>query len=133
MKKYIIYFDGASRGNPGHAGIGVVIYNNNKIEKKISEYIGQTTNNIAEYMGLIKGLYYAYENNAEHVIIYSDSELVVNQIKGKYKVRNKSLHPLYNQAIKYIHTIKYFEINHVKRHDNKIADELANKSLNNRS
>ena len=99
MKKLVIYTDGASRGNPGHAGIGIVMKDENeKIVKEISDYIGETTNNIAEYTALVIALKTALEIYSEDVEVISDSELMVKQINGEYKVKNQGIKPLFEEA-----------------------------------
>lgn len=119
-----IYCDGASRGNPGDAGIGcVIIFDNKKIE--ISEYIGKTTNNVAEYIALIKGLEEALKQKANEIEIFSDSELLVLQMNGIYMVRNKNLIPLYEKAKELLSNFKKYQIFHICREDNFIADKLA--------
>lgn len=119
-----IYCDGASRGNPGDAGIGcLIILDNKKIE--ISEYIGKTTNNVAEYTALIRGLEEALKERAEEIEIISDSELLVRQINGIYKVKNKKLIPLYERAKELLNKFKKYQIFHVYRENNFIADSLA--------
>lgn len=130
MKKRIAYTDGASRGNPGIAGIGVLITDDegNTI-KEISEHIGDTTNNIAEYTALITALREVFEMCAEVVEVYSDSELMVRQINGVYRVKNEGLKPLYGEAKSLIGKFKSFKIEHIKREFNKVADELANKGI----
>ncbi|MCS7203299.1 MAG: ribonuclease HI family protein [Thermodesulfovibrio sp.] len=122
-----LYCDGASRGNPGDAGIGcVIILNNKKIE--ISEYIGKTTNNVAEYKALIRGLEEIIKQNAEEVEIFLDSELLVMQIKGSYKVRSKKLIPLYKQVKELLSKFKKYQIFHIYRDENYYADRLAKKA-----
>jgi ribonuclease HI len=119
-----LYCDGASRGNPGDAGIGcVIILDNKKIE--ISEYIGKTTNNVAEYTALIRGLEQALKQNVKEIDIFSDSELLVRQINGAYKVRNKNLIPLYNKVIELLNKFKKYRILHIYREKNELADKLA--------
>jgi len=127
MEKLVIYTDGGSRGNPGDAGIGVVIYDENgNIIKEISRYIGTQTNNVAEYYALVRGLEEAVSLGAKGVSVYMDSELVVKQIKGEYKVKNEGLRPLYGIAQAYFNSFEAYSINHVKREKNKEADKLAN-------
>lgn len=127
MGKLIIYTDGGSRGNPGDAGIGVVVYNENgNIIKEISMYIGTQTNNVAEYYALIRGLEEAINLEAEFVDVYMDSELVVKQIKGEYQVKNEGLKPLHGIAVAYFKKFEAYSINHVRREKNKVADKLAN-------
>lgn len=125
----IIHTDGGSRGNPGKAGIGCVIENQNGEKEEIYKYIGVTTNNIAEYMALKTALLRAAELGEKNVSVFMDSELVVKQIKGEYKVRNEGLKPLYNEVMDIIKRFDSFEITHVMRSDNKEADRLANKAM----
>jgi len=130
MKKIIAYTDGASRGNPGNAGIGIVLFDENgKTLKEISDYIGMTTNNIAEYTALVVALKAASEMNCEEIELVLDSELVVKQIKGEYKVKNQGLKPLYKEALELLATFKNYTIRHVRREFNKKADELANQGI----
>ncbi len=128
-----LYFDGGSRGNPGPAGVGVRILNTNQhsviVEKSI--FLGHTTNNVAEYMGLIHGLQLAQQFGASRINIYSDSMLVVNHLKGIYKVRNSRLKPLYDKAIELLKLFgDGYEITHIPRSENARADELANEAMN---
>jgi len=126
-----IFTDGASLGNPGFSGIGVLIYKNRKIIKEISLYIGETTNNFAEYMALIFSLQNLLALKEEGpFIIYMDSELVVNQVKGKYKVKNKSLYPLNILAKNLIALLGDIQIIHKRREENKLADSLAKRAAN---
>jgi len=126
-----LYVDGASRGNPGPGAIGIVIEDNNAAPKvKISSYIGESTNNQAEYKALIMGLTEARALMAEHIDIKSDSELLVRQVKGNYKVRNANLKPLYDQVQQLLAGFKSFTITHISRRQNSLADSLANESLN---
>jgi len=126
----VAYVDGGARGNPGPAGFGVRIENQNG-EKvtELSEYLGRQTNNFAEYSGLIAALEYAIAHNYRGLRVISDSELMVRQIKGIYKVRNENLRPLYERAKALIHKLDYFEIGHVLRGKNKDADRLANEAM----
>lgn len=121
-----IFVDGASKGNPGHAGIGIRIESEQELIKEHCEYIGQATNNIAEYQALLKGLELASELNANQVKIVSDSELVVRQMNGQYKVKNQTLLPLYQEAQTHSRKFELFQIEHVPRTQNKDADRLAN-------
>lgn len=130
MERITVYTDGASRGNPGHAGIGVVIVDNKgNLLKEISDYIGETTNNIAEYTALITGLKEVREMEYDEVEVVSDSELMVKQINGEYQVKNVGLKKLYDQAKEIISGFKSFSIRHVRRGENKRADELANQGI----
>ena len=125
--KLIAYTDGASRGNPGQAGIGVAIYNEkNEKLKSISQYIGEATNNVAEYKALISALQASQELGAEEIEVFTDSELMVKQIKGEYRVKNEGLKPLFNEAKELIKTFTTVKVTHVRRELNKEADKLAN-------
>lgn len=130
MEKVIIYTDGACRGNPGPAGIGVLILNDkgeNILE--ISEFLGNATNNIAEYKALIKALESALSMGANSVEVFTDSQLLVKQIIGEYKVKNEGLKPLYQRIKTLERQFEGFTINHVPREKNKLADKLANKGV----
>lgn len=119
-----LYCDGASRGNPGEAGVGcLLIYDNERVE--VSEYIGKATNNVAEYTALIRGLQEALRVGINSIEIFLDSELIVLQLKGVYRIKNKNLLPFYNQAIKLLSEFKNYEIFHIPRESNAEADKLA--------
>ena len=125
-----IHTDGASRGNPGEAGIGVVIEDESgKVIKEIRRYIGKATNNQAEYAALIDGLKAARGINADNVTVFADSELLVKQVKGEYKVKHPQLQPLFAQAKGLISGLKKFKISHVPREKNAHADALANEAI----
>jgi ribonuclease HI len=120
-----VYTDGASRGNPGHAGIAYVIYNEDKeILDKFSKYIGETTNNVAEYMALLMALEKVTHYKPKFVYFYLDSELVVKQLKGEYKIKSKNLVEIYKKIKNYISDINC-RFEHIPRNSNKIADKLA--------
>ena len=134
MKKIYLNIDGASRGNPGPASIGVIAYDSDgKVLEKISGNIGKTTNNIAEYNALITGLKLAHKLNAEHVVIRSDSQLVVKQINGEYKIKSKPLQKLAIEVHELIGKFTQIELVHVPRTKNKEADKLANEALDDAS
>ncbi|MFA6548559.1 MAG: ribonuclease HI family protein [Candidatus Margulisiibacteriota bacterium] len=124
-----IYTDGAARGNPGPAGIGVVIRNDEKVLLEIADYIGETTNNIAEYTALIRGLEEAIDMDEKQVRVFSDSELIVKQVNGEYRVKNEGLAPLHNNVKALTHKFKKFEIFYISRDNNKAADKLANRGI----
>lgn len=128
--KLLLHTDGASRGNPGHAGIGVVIEDGtgNTIAE-IAEYAGEVTNNIAEYTALIRGLEESVQLGGKEIKVLSDSELLVKQLKGEYRVKNAGLIPLFQKVIKLKNNFDKFEIEHVRRGSNKRADELANMGI----
>ena len=126
MKQVEIYIDGAAKGNPGPAGIGVVIYQDGSVLKNISNYIGNATNNIAEYTALIYGLQEALILKVENIKINTDSQLLYRQVKREYKVKNLNILGLYNQAIHLMSGFKEVSINHIPRQENRGADKLAN-------
>ncbi len=128
-----IYTDGASRGNPGEAGIGVAIYGqDNETLVELGEYIGVATNNVAEYTALIRGLQAAKKLGANKVEVYADSELMIKQMKGQYKVKNEGLQPLYQQARALFLEFASCTFTHVPREKNKRADALANQGIDNK-
>jgi len=130
MRRLVIYADGAARGNPGPAGIGVVIEDERgRILKEVSQFVGRKTNNQAEYMALIQGLEEAAEYQADAVQVRLDSELLVNQLKGEYKVKSPLLKPLRNHAQRLLARYKVVGIEHIERQYNRAADRLANRAI----
>jgi ribonuclease HI len=122
--------DGGSRGNPGPASYGVVVRNERgEIVAKLKKYIGRMTNNVAEYYGLIAALDYAQSNGVQALRVESDSELLVRQMRGHYKVKSPDLRPLFERAKKMSQTFESFRIDHVYREQNSEADALANEAL----
>ncbi len=129
-EKIIIYTDGGSRGNPGKAGIGAVLKDENKKNiAEISKYLGIATNNQAEYTAVIYALKKAQKLNAQILECYLDSELIVKQLKGEYKVKNKGLIPLFIELCRLRDTFKKTSFTHVRREFNKEADALANLAM----
>lgn len=130
--KVSVFIDGGSKGNPGEAGIGIVSVDN---KAKIGRYyyIGNATNNEAEYLALIKALNLALEDNKKSIEIYCDSELLCNQITGSYKIRSKKLLPLYKEAMRLINNFNSFSIEYIPREKNKEADKLVNIAIDSRS
>lgn len=130
FESLVIHTDGASRGNPGEAGIGVVMTaQDGRIVKEFGRYIGTTTNNVAEYSALIEALRAAHGLGAADVAVRSDSELMVKQILGEYKVRHDGLQPLFVEARRLFLRFRHWSIAHVPREQNRRADELANLSI----
>lgn len=125
-----IYTDGASRGNPGPASIGVS-FQSLKDEEifYLSESIGENTNNYAEYFALIRALQTAKSHNVENIWVRTDSEFMVKQLKGEYKVKADNIKPLHKEAYDLLVSFKKKKLEHVRREQNKRADELANKAL----
>ena len=122
--------DGGSRGNPGPASYGVVIRDGRgEIVARLKKYIGRMTNNVAEYYGLIAALDYVQSHGIRALCIESDSELLVKQMRGQYKVKSEDLRPLFERARKMAQALESFRIDHVYREQNREADALANEAL----
>jgi ribonuclease HI len=122
--------DGASRGNPGQAGCGAVIYDENgAVIDELFTYLGTTTNNVAEYQGLLMGLKAAIKRGAKRLRIQSDSELLVRQLNGVYRVKNENLKLLYQEALELLGRFDAFSVTHVRREFNRVADRLANRAI----
>jgi len=127
---YQANIDGGSRGNPGPAAYGVVVRDGKgEIVARLKKYIGNNTNNVAEYFGLIAALDYAQTQGIRALRVESDSELVVKQMRGHYKVKNADLRPLFERARKMAQGLEFFRIEHVRREQNREADALANQAL----
>ena len=122
-----VYVDGSSLGNPGRVGIGYIIYSEGKLIKEESLCLGVQTNNFAEYMAFIFSLVDVLNCGYKTCRVYSDSQLVCEQIKGKYKVKNKNIFPLYLLVKKIISGFEKFEVTHIEREKNTLADKLAKK------
>lgn len=126
----IAHSDGGARGNPGPAGYGVVIKDESgRKVAALSDYLGHQTNNFAEYQGLIAALEYAREHGPKALKVISDSELLVRQIKGIYKVKNPTLQDLHARAKELIAQLDWFSIGHALREHNQEADRLANDAM----
>jgi ribonuclease HI len=126
----VAHTDGGARGNPGPAGYGVVIHDSSGRKVAVlSEYLGRQTNNFAEYQALIAALEYAVEHGPKALKVISDSELMVRQIRGIYKVKDPTLRDLYARASELISRLEWFHIEHVLRGHNREADELANQAM----
>jgi ribonuclease HI len=125
-----VEFDGGSRGNPGHAGIGIVLRAADGTPiVTLGRFIGRATNNVAEYQALIAGLQKAKELGAKKLLIRGDSELIIKQMKGEYRVRHPELKPLYEEAYHLFHQFKEAKLEHNLRHKNTLADKLANLAM----
>ncbi|MBZ0201638.1 MAG: ribonuclease HI family protein [Ignavibacteria bacterium] len=139
MARLKVFTDGASRGNPGESGIGIIIYDDTgKIIKKWNEYTGKTTNNQAEYSALLKSIQLIEELNQameiEFIEFNADSELMIKQLKKQYKVKDAGLKQLYNSAIMQLSSLKIpHAFKHVERSLNKEADKLANQGIDNKN
>ncbi len=126
---YQIFVDGASRGNPGPSGIGAIFFDGKDEVKRMKKYIGEATNNVAEYEALIMALKEALRMKFYSIRVFSDSELLVKQINGEYRVLDPDLEKLYKRAYKEIHKFTSFRLKHLGRRGNKIADQLANEAI----
>ncbi|MCS7016789.1 MAG: ribonuclease HI family protein [Gemmatales bacterium] len=124
-----IHIDGAARGNPGPAAFGAVYTRDGQVVLEEKQYVGKTTNNVAEYLALLHALGRALELGAHHVHVFSDSELLVRQLMGIYQVRDPKLQQLYEQAQELIRQFHEFRISHVPRKQNRHADKLCNQAL----
>ena len=130
IASYHANIDGGSRGNPGPAAYGVVMRDGRgEVVASLKKYIGQNTNNVAEYFALIAALDYAQTHGIRALRVESDSELLVKQMRGKYKVKSEELKPLFERAKKMSQTLEMFRIEHVYREQNREADALVNQAL----
>ena len=133
IKRVVIFTDGAAEPNPGPAAIGAIIKDKQgRLITTIARSIGRATNNQAEYKAIIAALEHAITLGANQVEIHSDSELVVRQINGEYRVKKATLKPLYQQVKQLLGLLKGFTITHIPRQQNTEADNLANKALRDR-
>jgi probable phosphoglycerate mutase len=127
---FTAHCDGGSRGNPGPSGYGAVVEDTDgKVVARLSRFLGLQTNNYAEYSGLLAVLEWALANGARRLRVVSDSELMVKQMKGIYKVKSPGLVPLYQEAKKMAKQLEKFEMSHTLRGGNKEADRLANEAM----
>lgn len=127
---YTLYFDGCSKGNPGKSGAGFAIYKNDEEIAHKSMYVGdKETNNKAEYTGLFEGLQYALQNQIYTLHVKGDSNLVIKQIKGEYKVKSDNIQTIYQNTKQLATQFQHITFEHVYRKDNKRADQLANLGL----
>jgi ribonuclease HI len=128
--EWIIHADGASRGNPGEAGVGAVIADSQgRTVKELKHFLGVASNNDAEYQGAILALEKAFELGARHVVLHLDSELVVRQLKGEYRVREPHLKDLHRKALEALNRFSRYSILHISREENRRADQLANEAI----
>lgn len=125
-----LHIDGASRGNPGEAGYGVFVTDADGAEvASLYGYLGRATNNVAEYEALLQALRFAERRGATRVKVYSDSELVVRQVNGQYKVKHPDMRALHGEARALLNRFREAQIAHVRREQNRQADKLANTAL----
>lgn len=126
----VLWTDGAARGNPGPAGIGAILKRpSGEVLYTGSEYLGHTTNNVAEYKAVLLGLAAALAQGLEHVEVRADSELLIKQLKGIYRVKAPGLKPLFDEARQLISRFKSVKLTHIRRELNSEADRLANRGI----
>ncbi len=131
--KLKVFTDGGARGNPGPAGIGAVAYEENQKVFEISEYIGETTNNKAEYSALVEAIKKAKQLKYQEAEFFLDSELIVKQLNKEYRVKSKDLQPLFVQVYNNSLYFKKISFKHIPREKNKEADYLVNQAIDNKS
>ncbi len=133
MSRGHLFCDGGARGNPGPAGAGAVLYDDQGRElASRGKYIGSATNNVAEYWGVVLGLALARGQGLKNVHLNLDSELVVRQLKGEYRVRHPGLQPLWREVKKQLCDFDYWEACHIPRNKNTVADRLVNEAIDRR-
>ena len=129
QKRYVMRFDGASKGNPGEAGAGAVIYENDTEIWTTSRYLGKQTNNYAECFAMVLGIEEAYNRGIRNLLVEGDSMLIINQLKGKWQIKNKDLKMLHLSIDLILKSFNSIIYNHIYRNFNSRADELANLSF----
>lgn len=129
-QEWLVMIDGAARGNPGPAGCGAVICDDKgAVVRELSRYLGHATNNVAEYEALVMGLEALIELKRNRIVVQSDSQLLVRQLNGEYRVKNEKLSLLYQRATGLLRQFNSYRIVHVRRELNKAADRLANRGI----
>jgi ribonuclease HI len=129
MSRLTVNVDGGARGNPGPAAIGVVVRESGEVIAEVGEKIGETTNNVAEYKALLKGIELAAAHGASELELLGDSELVVRQVEGRYKVKNAGMKELHEEVKRALREFDSWSIRHVRRAENADADRLVNEAL----
>ncbi len=128
--RYRLYTDGGARGNPGPAGIGArLLTPDGDVAEELGDFIGRATNNVAEYQALLSGLEMALDRGVERLDVFLDSELVVRQVNGQYKVKDAGLKPLHQQACLLLSRFHDVQVRHVRREQNAEADRLVNEAI----
>jgi ribonuclease HI len=128
--EWLLMVDGAARGNPGDAGCGAVIFDEaGNVVRELSRYLGHATNNVAEYQGLLMGLEALLQLGKKRIRVQSDSQLLVRQLNGEYRVKDEKLKILFHKAVALLRQFETYRIVHVPRELNKSADRLANKGI----
>ncbi len=129
MSRLTVNVDGGARGNPGPAAIGVVVRGDGEVLEEVGETIGEATNNVAEYRALLKGIELAAAHGATELELIGDSELVVRQVEGRYKVKNAGMKELHEEVKRALRGFDTWSIRHVRRAENADADRLVNAAL----
>lgn len=130
MSTITAYTDGGARGNPGPAGYGAhIVDEQGHVLAELKGALGMTTNNVAEYQGLLAALAWAVASGHRHVLVRADSELLVKQMRGEYRVKNEGLQPLHGRAMQLVAQLASVRFEHVRREHNKFADRLANLAM----
>ena len=130
QKEWLLMVDGAARGNPGEAGCGAAIYDDTgAVVKELSRYLGHATNNVAEYEGPMLGLEALLARGRKKIVVQSDSQLLVRQLNGEYRVKDEKLKVLHQRALALLRQFDSYRILHVRREMNKLADRLANRGI----
>ena len=125
-----VFSDGAARGNPGPAGAGAVLTDaSGNVIARLGRYLGRQTNNVAEYEGLLLGLKHARELGFREVEVRADSQLLIRQLKGEYAVRHAGLKPLHAEVLRLLRSFDRFDLRHVPREENVLADEMSNRAI----
>jgi ribonuclease HI len=128
-----VFSDGAARGNPGPAGAGAVILDKDgRVVERLGKFLGRQTNNVAEYEGLLLGLRRALELGAREIDVRADSQLLIRQLEGSYRVKNAGLAPLFNEAQRLLRQFDKVSLQHVPREENALADEMSNRAIDER-
>jgi ribonuclease HI len=130
---FLLYTDGAARGNPGPAAIGAALYlvddGTRRLVGEVSEAIGPATNNVAEYKAVLAGLALARRHHPDRLVLRADSQLLIRQLQGRYRVKNLALRELYEEVVKLLATLPAYRLEHVPREENIVAYALANSAL----
>jgi ribonuclease HI len=129
MSRVTVNVDGGARGNPGPAAIGVVLRADGEVLEEVGETIGEATNNVAEYRALLRGIELAAARGASELELIGDSELVVRQVEGRYKVKNAGMKELHEEVKRALREFDSWSIRHVRRSENADADRLVNQAL----
>ncbi len=129
-ERYHLYTDGGARGNPGPAGIGArLLTAAGDVVDELADYIGEATNNVAEYQALLSGLELALDRGVQRLNVFLNSELVVRQVNGQYKVKDATLKAMHGQVVRLLHQFHETEVRHVRREQNAAADALVNQAI----